>query len=189
MRLEPFCYEGPLGCWVVPPPRSHHRRVGLIHLNRGKAGAELSGDLLALAFDVAFIEIEDNEPVLHGFINMLISKVHGLHYRHYVRPHDHGPHAIAWPLFQRIKAGHVNKVVVVMTGSPASLRMAVQSVKEVDNQLNDHRMQLFSPGKVFFLFLQWMGGLSLDNQTYILSTQFLPVCSLVLGRSVQHEVR
>lgn len=52
-------------------------RSGLVHVNAGRRGAEISGDLLALKPEVIFVELgEEDDNQLHGCIPLAIQKGH-----------------------------------------------------------------------------------------------------------------
>jgi hypothetical protein len=52
-------------------------RAGLVHVNLGKRGAEMSNDLITIRPDLIIVELSDDEDLqLHGSVNLNIQKGH-----------------------------------------------------------------------------------------------------------------
>ena len=127
-----------------------HSRVGLIHLNSGKPGAELSSDLAKLNKDFLIVELAEGEAELHGAVQMAVCK--GV-FLGFGRPlqRDRVAQCLTYPT-------HTSGTVAIISGSLVAVRAAVASLKELDSELLDHRIQIYHLGKVFsipFLPGEW----------------------------------
>lgn len=57
----------------TPPLCTHHYRTGLIHINDGNVGAEVSADLKNLKMSIVCAELPDGQSELHGVVHLAMA--------------------------------------------------------------------------------------------------------------------
>lgn len=56
--------------------RTYPLRAGLVHVNSGVVGAELSAELLQIKADMVLVELTDDDVDVHGLVTMNLHKAH-----------------------------------------------------------------------------------------------------------------
>ena len=121
----------------------HKCRTGLIHVNDGNPGSAVSKDLKDLKKILVVVNLPEGQEELHGVVHLAITAAHWIG-----EIFDFLSQLRLFPSFSLFNAPGS---VCIISGTAATVSMAVQAAKALDSEIIDNRIPMYTPGKVYSL--------------------------------------